>query len=589
MNVHEKQSRLFLGQVESDFDPYYDWVLGAWSFLEQQSLLAEYKKTFPKPFSSFEEMEQTEEFLFHYVIPITRREIGCFLFDRWKGMINEDMAFFEYILDPWLTHFCQNYWILYLLLKKIKISDQETPLIVKCLAKKNAPSFKTTSDFASSVWTDISVQSYFASRIAEILAKEKLWTLEYFEFNKIKNPKNDQLNSLKFLIKPFRFTNYSKYLLRCSYSQFPYFYRFLLSFLLSIKPVRRNNEITVHCTGNNSERIQDFISSILKEEQEVIQRMIEVAQLTIPESFSHSLYQNWKKANRIKFKNGKCRIPDQGTGDIETRIINFLAKKKGEVLIGIQHGGGHGSDRIHPLVQDTEYRYDFYASWGWRSHDRYQVNALPMPSPLLSPISNKHRFKIDNLFFVNYSHCPMMLRLHSKPIGSDIVRELPRTVSFFELLRADIRNQALYRPHTKDGSLENPDSLKQKFPELMIYNDSSRKFMKKILSCRLLVLNHPITTLHVAMAANIPTICYWDPNLWDFTKGCRNFFEEFKELGILFESPEHAAEKVNNVWSDISGWWNDRSLQSVRKQWNAQFALSDPGWKMIWLKALWRL
>ena len=584
-----KQPRLFLGQVEFDFDPNFDWVLGSWSFLERQSLIAEYKKPFFKPFSSFEEIEQTEEYLFHHITPIARRRIGYFLFNQWKGIIDEDLAFFEYIIDPWLTHFCQNYWILYLLLKRIQTSDQEAPLIVKCLTKNSAPSFKTTSDFALSVWTDISIQTYFASSIAEILAKEKLWTLEYFEFNKIKNPKNDQFNILKSLIKFFRFTNYSKYLLRCSYSQFPYFYRFLLSFILSIKPVRRNNEITAHCIRNNLERNQDFFSSLSNEEQEVIQRMIEVAQITIPESFSHSLHQIWKKANRIKFKNGKCRIPDQGAGDIEMRVINYLAKKKGEVLIGIQHGGGHGSDRIHPLVQETEYRYDFYASWGWRSHDRYQVNALPMPSPLLSPISNKHRFKKDVLFFVNYSHSPMMIRLHSKPIGSDIVRELPRTVSFFEFLRADIRSHVLYRPHEKDGSLENPGSLKQKFPEIMIYNDSSRKFMKKILSCHLLVLNHPITTLHVAMAANIPTICYWDPNFWDFTKDCKNLFKEFKKLGILFDSPELAADKVNEVWSYIPTWWNDRRIQSVRQQWNAQFALADPGWKMIWLKALWRL
>ena len=584
-----KQPRLFLGQVESDFDPNFDWVLGAWSFLEQQSLLVEYKKPFPRPFSSFEEIEQTEEFLFNYIIPIARRRLSCFLFDRWKGIIDEDLAFFEYIIDPWLTHFCQNYWILYLLLKKIQVSDQEAPFIVRCLTKNSAPSFKNTSDFASSVWTDISIQTYFASSIAEILAKEKLWTLEYFESNKIKNHKNDQLNTFKSLIKLFRFTNYSKYLLRCSYSQFPYFYRFLLSFVLSIKPVRRNNENTAHWVSNNLARNQDFFSTVSKEEQEVTQRMIEVAQATIPGSFSHSLPQIWKKANRIKFKTGKCRIPDQGAGDIEMRVINYLAKKNGEALIGIQHGGGHGSDRIHPLVRETEYRYDFYASWGWRSHDRYQVNALPMPSPLLSPISNKHRFKNNNLLFVNYSLCPMMIRLHSKPIGSDIVRELPRTVSFFEFLSAEIRNHVLYRPHTKDGSLENPDSFKQKFPEIMINNDSSRKFMKKILSCHLLVLNHPITTLHVAMAANIPTICYWDPNLWDFTMDCKNLFKEFKKLGILFDSPEYAAEKVNNVWSHIPTWWNDQRIQSVRQQWNAQFALADPGWKMIWLKALWRL
>jgi len=41
------------------------------------------------------------------------------------------------------------------------------------------------------------------------------------------------------------------------------------------------------------------------------------------------------------------------------------------------------------------------------------------------------------------------------------------------------------------------------------------------------------------------------------------YYELLKNAGILYHTPEAASEKVNAVYPDVEGWWNEPELQFV--------------------------
>ena len=44
------------------------------------------------------------------------------------------------------------------------------------------------------------------------------------------------------------------------------------------------------------------------------------------------------------------------------------------------------------------------------------------------------------------------------------------------------------------------------------------------------------------------------------------FFDELRSAGILFDSPEAAARKANEVWPDVQGWWQQEHIRDVRQR-----------------------
>ena len=62
--------------------------------------------------------------------------------------------------------------------------------------------------------------------------------------------------------------------------------------------------------------------------------------------------------------------------------------------------------------------------------------------------------------------------------------------------------------------------FEKQIPDLKIINSD---FHKRILNCYLLIIDHPGTTLNIAMAANIPTILFWDKNHFPLEKKAEKY------------------------------------------------------------------
>lgn len=123
------------------------------------------------------------------------------------------------------------------------------------------------------------------------------------------------------------------------------------------------------------------------------------------------------------------------------------------------------------------------------------------------------------------------------------------------------------------GALDDAPWLLPRFPHVRL---CSGPLEAQMLTCSLMVLDHHGTTLLQALAANVPTIAYWDRSIWPMTNEALARLDLLAEAGIWQPSAEAAAAKVREVWDNPARWWQDERVQSARRAFCREHAFVDP-------------
>ena len=181
-----------------------------------------------------------------------------------------------------------------------------------------------------------------------------------------------------------------------------------------------------------------------------------------------------------------------------------------------------------------------------------------------------------------------MHRFQSTPMPSQQLKYLSLKKSFLLTLRENILECTFYRPYPpQSDSLDDLAYCKNLLPQLkrkIVHQDYIQKHHYK-----LLVVDHPGTTLSIALAANIPMIGFWDKQHCSMCRQAIPYFEALENAGVLFETGAEAAEQVNKIWSDVPGWWQQPNIQEARVQWCYNYARASKLWWWEWSKALWKM
>ena len=168
-----------------------------------------------------------------------------------------------------------------------------------------------------------------------------------------------------------------------------------------------------------------------------------------------------------------------------------------------------------------------------------------------------------------------------------ILNARKKKIDFINGLQYEVHNNLYYRPYFSDaGELKDKSYILAHFPSINILE---KKLHPEILKCKLLILDHPGTTLNLAFAANIPTVCFWDSKVFPSCRQAQEFLDKFRKMEIFFEDGTDAAKKVNKIYDNVEQWWNQKEIQDLRKKWVWQYARSDKFWFWKWVKFLWQL
>lgn len=313
--------------------------------------------------------------------------------------------------------------------------------------------------------------------------------------------------------------------------------------------------------------------------------IVQVIEFLLP----HSLTEINFEENKRNFRKGKLiNYSNRLYYDFKTKFDAAYAYEKNEIVIATQHGGhNYGSAYTFEYGTEIEYKTNIFISWGWKNPD---INVLDLVSPLLSKSLNTHRKLNNNIILVGTDMLGFPTRFDSGPNEIAYLDYRKNKGIFVENLDSKLRLHFHYRPYPeKKTSFLDSNYIANRFPEVLIHKGELYGDLKK---CNLLVLDHPGTTWNVAMSMNTPIICYWNRDHFPFNKEGDFFLDKFGKLGLYFENPEDAANKVNEIngkYSDLSEWWNQKEIQDLRKEWMNVYGRADKNWFWIWTKTLWNL
>jgi len=65
-----------------------------------------------------------------------------------------------------------------------------------------------------------------------------------------------------------------------------------------------------------------------------------------------------------------------------------------------------------------------------------------------------------------------------------------------------------------------------------------------------------------------------------------SYFEGLRKAGILWDLPEAAAAKVEEIYDDPWAWWGSTVVQETRQIFVDRFASGRKDWVGFWVKAL---
>jgi len=272
--------------------------------------------------------------------------------------------------------------------------------------------------------------------------------------------------------------------------------------------------------------------------------------------------------------------------DVDKIIDSAQRVEGGEYLIGTQHGGHtYGSALITDFLNTVEINKCLqFFTWGWSKLGDTTTVLKQLPSPYLSKFRYRHKQKNDKIILVGTKMNLFFRRFESSPQSHQWFdyRERKRTlisnIYAVEYLYKDLH----YRPYfNENGALKEISFLKNRFQDLRFLTGSLHKEM---FNCRILILDHPGTTLNIAMAGNIPVLCCWDENYFHFNAQASSKLNVLKNSNIYFSCIDELMLHLKMVNTDISGWWNSKDVQKARKDWVNQFAKNSRFWRKAWFE-----
>jgi len=379
-------------------------------------------------------------------------------------------------------------------------------------------------------------------------------------------------NSLNQIVIADRFTDVMSLIrLQMSLKQIPYPYLPVVEVGQSIINVEMRKDLNIHF-GNN-----EFESLFGK----IIPGQIPVAYL---ERYS---YVN-KESLRVFPKDPKVIFTTNalyGNEGLKTWVASNV--EKGAKLVVGQHGGGYGCHHWSAIEKHETSICDRFFTWGWS--EGVQSQTTPISSPKLQ--FSQGRIKADptgGILLISVSvsrYFNWMLSMFFGPSTLEYFKDIER---FVNGASSEVKNLLSLRLFPHEYGWEEKERWAHSVPFLKVCQ-GTKSIDKQLNNSRLCIVTYNSTVFLETLCANFPTILFWDPNYWELRDSAQPFFDDLRRAGILFDDPESAIAKVNEIYSDPMSWWMSGNVQEARKKFCDNFARTSDSWIVEWKRELCRI
>lgn len=270
--------------------------------------------------------------------------------------------------------------------------------------------------------------------------------------------------------------------------------------------------------------------------------------------------------------------------DEHFKCWSAMSAEYGAKLYGLQHGGNYGVISNLDGEDHEIYTLDGFLSWGWK----YHFNKKITPSPAQKLINIKKRVVMDNAKYKEILFCATILNRYPVQFG-DIPENFQKyfdwQVIFLKSISINIRSLIRLRLHYEEHTWKMKKNLQVIFPDL-IFDTYKNNFRDSLYNCRLFVCDHLSTTYIEALAANIPTVLFWNSEITTIVEPAQPYFESFRNVGILHDTPESAAVWIEKIYDNIDSWWMQKDCQDAVNNFCNNYARTSKSPVSDWLKII---
>ena len=256
------------------------------------------------------------------------------------------------------------------------------------------------------------------------------------------------------------------------------------------------------------------------------------------------------------------------------------------VKLAITQHGGHVGDGLWSIDDDHEIDIaNRYYSWGWTRENESKV--MPMSSSMLGAMKDCIPDPKGTILCVPCSFYRYPYQMFSVPQGPLVLESFKFQEKFLKEVSPTVLSLLVFRLEGERGWEEKLRWQNSSIPPKAYQGNMS--YRDHLATSRVCVCFYNGTPFLETFAANYPTILCWDPRYTELNNLAQPYFKMLREAGILYDSPESAASKLNEIYQDPNSWWASPKIQDVKNKFCDRFARTSNDWLAQWKRELTKL
>ena len=300
---------------------------------------------------------------------------------------------------------------------------------------------------------------------------------------------------------------------------------------------------------------------------------------TIPKAYMENYQQYRDVVKSAPFP--KAIGSSEGWHSVETfKFFAAEARENGTLTMEFAQGGSYHKlvNMSYAIFEDKDVVFE--------SKDKFNSNraTYSLPNPALSIIKNTHREQNDKILFIGNIMAPYFHRIITHILPEDVPGYFSDKKVFLSNLETSLKEKIWYRPYPAEVGWGEIDWCIKNFPTMVFATKgTAENLMKK---ARMVVTDFPSSTYFLAFSIGVPCVLFWDPDIHLVAPEAQSYFDNLRKAGILHDSPESAASKVNEVYQAPMSWWKSPHVQNVKDEFCQHFARTSDDWVADWKKEL---
>jgi len=247
----------------------------------------------------------------------------------------------------------------------------------------------------------------------------------------------------------------------------------------------------------------------------------------------------------------------------------------------VQHGGGYGTYEIDSLLENELKGSDHFISWGWD----FREKVIPAPSCELSMLRERYQRRMNDkkegVLFCGGGRPRYVITIQSCTEGATFKEYIEDQIRFFQVLSAGVKKELLVRLYLRDWEWDSQQRIKDKVEGLK-FDDFKESFNARLMDCRVAIFDNNQTTYLKSIALNIPTLLFWDDQIWPLNEPAKPYFEALKDAKVFHTTPESAGRFLNENFDRIDTWWGSDEVQTAVSRFRDKFARVSEDYQEEW-------